>query len=166
MPSSSNLSAPHSSQRSTTTAVTAGLAGSLAGLVFGRARPSLAGDYKGTGQVTESTTAGASLSHSQFILTSNQQTALYRVPAVLSLSVSEGTDPTPVHTYHSGFLTPADGAQLSDPSADGTYIELAVPPSAPSRPPRPPTARLSSTPTPPGRPRNRPSSSRTARWST
>lgn len=127
MPSSSNLSAPHTSQLSTTTSVTAGLAGSLAGLVFGRARPSLAGDYKGTGQVTESSTAGASLSHTQFILTSNQQTALYRVPAVLSLSVSEGTDPTPVHTYHSGFLTPADGAQLSDPAADGTYIELAVP---------------------------------------
>ncbi|MFF9347593.1 hypothetical protein [Streptomyces sp. NPDC014734] len=120
MPSTSGLTVPGNSQQVTATTKTFAMSGELTGAAVDHLRASLTGDYKGTWQTTETSSVSASVTHSQFILTSNQTTELFRVPAVLKLDVFEGTGQDPVFSWDSQIQAPAD-------RASEVFVDLAVP---------------------------------------
>ncbi|WP_424860667.1 hypothetical protein [Streptomyces sp. MMS24-I29] len=121
MPSSSALSVPGTSQQASSSTKSFSVSGEFTGLAAGHLRASFTGDYKGTWQTTETSSVSASLSHTQLMLTSNQTTEVFQVPAALTLDVFEGTDREPVFSWDSRVHAPVDG----DPGP--VHLDLAVP---------------------------------------
>lgn len=113
LPSISSLSVPGTSQQSSGSSGTFQLGAQLTGLAPGHFRGALTGDYKGTWQTTDTSTAGASVSHAQMISTTQQKTEVFRVPAVFAVEITGGPGPLPA-----GPLTSA-GQPVS--------VDLAVP---------------------------------------
>ncbi|MGC5412155.1 hypothetical protein ACPXCX_52195, partial [Streptomyces sp. DT225] len=74
MPSISTMSVPGTNQKSSGSTVTVGGNAQLGNLSVDDVSGAFAGDYKYTSQTTETSAAGAALSQSQFMLTSNQKT--------------------------------------------------------------------------------------------
>ncbi|WLQ39863.1 hypothetical protein P8A22_07460 [Streptomyces laculatispora] len=95
LPSISSLSVPGTSQQSSGSSGTFQLGTQLTGFAPGHLRGALTGDYKGTWQTTDTSTAGASVSHSQMISTTQQKTEVFRVPAVFAAEITGGSGPLP-----------------------------------------------------------------------
>ncbi|MEU8699858.1 hypothetical protein AB0C61_19750 [Streptomyces sp. NPDC048680] len=95
LPSISSLSVPGTSQQSSGSSGTFQLGTQLTGLAPGHFRGALTADYKGTWQTTDTSTAGASVSHAQMISTTQQKTEVFRVPAVFAAEITGGSGPLP-----------------------------------------------------------------------
>ncbi|WP_329613066.1 hypothetical protein OG244_06895 [Streptomyces brevispora] len=102
LPSISNLSVPGTSQQSSGISGTLQLGGQMTGLTAGHFRAGLTADYKGTWQTTDTSTVGASVSHTQMILTTNQTTEVFQIPAVFGVEITGGSGPLPSGPFSSG----------------------------------------------------------------
>ncbi|MFE9850495.1 hypothetical protein ACFYPN_17010 [Streptomyces sp. NPDC005576] len=101
LPSISSLSVPGTSQRSSAGSGTFQLAAQMTGLAAGHFRGALTADYKGTWQTTDTSTAAAGVSHSQMIITTQQTTEVFRVPAVFAVEITGGSGPLPAGPFTS-----------------------------------------------------------------
>ncbi|MBO0916413.1 hypothetical protein J1C73_19475, partial [Streptomyces laculatispora] len=102
LPSISSLSVPGSSQQASGSSGTFQLGAQLTGFAPGHFRGGLTADYKGTWQTTDTSTAGASVSHAQMISTTQQKTEVFRVPAVFGVEITGGSGPLPTGPFASG----------------------------------------------------------------
>lgn len=104
LPSISSLSVPGTGQQSSAGSGTFQLAAQMTGLAAGHFRGALTADYKGTWQTTETSTAAAGVSHSQMIITTQQRTEVFRVPAVFAVEITGGSGPLPAGPFTSATL--------------------------------------------------------------
>lgn len=95
LPSISTVSLPGTGQQSSGTTWTGGVSGQGGGHLPGRIGLAGTFDHKSTYQTTDTSTAGGALSQSQFILTSNQTTEVFRVPAVFAVNIVTESGPLP-----------------------------------------------------------------------
>ncbi|MCX5401769.1 hypothetical protein [Streptomyces sp. NBC_00102] len=123
LPSTSSLSVPGTSQQSSGSSFTVQAAGQITGIAGGHFRGVITGDYKGTWQTTNTSTAAAGVSHSQMIITTQQTTEVFRVPAVFAVEITDGAGPLPAATFTSATRPQTEGQPRPEP----VTIDLAVP---------------------------------------
>ncbi|MFF7365521.1 hypothetical protein [Streptomyces sp. NPDC008125] len=121
LPSTSSLTVPGTSQESSGRAGTFQVAAQMTGFAAGHGRGAFTADYKGTWQTTDTSTTAAGVSHSQMIITTQQTTEVFRVPAVFAVEITDGSGPLPATTYTSA-TEPQSG-----PRPEPVTIDLAVP---------------------------------------